>query len=78
MSRSQSLTGDTPFKKSTHATGLFINGSSKLEEQKLGPVLGEVDVDFMLDVMPNSGVNLNLELERTVPKWLLPMNVLIV
>ena len=66
MSQSQSLTGDTPFKKNTHATGLFINGPPRLEEQKLGLVLGEVDVDFMLDVMPNSGVNLNLE--RTVPK----------
>ena len=40
----------------------------RLEEQKLGLVLEEVDVDFMLDVMPNSGVNLNFELERTVPK----------
>ncbi|KAF8811240.1 hypothetical protein BYT27DRAFT_7184620 [Phlegmacium glaucopus] len=66
MSQSQSLTGDTPLKQNSAATGVFMNGT--LDQQRMAVMtdlgnIPEVTVDFMLDhIVPNSGVNL----ERTM------------
>ena len=65
MSLSHSLTGDTPLKQNTGATGVFINGT--LGEQRTAVLtdlgnIPEVTVDFMFNhILPNSGI----DVERT-------------
>ena len=66
--QTNSLPGDTPIKKNSVATGVFINGT--LDEQRVAILtdlgnIPEVTVDFMLDhIVPNSGINV----ERTIQK----------
>ena len=66
--QTNSLPGDTPIKKNSTATGVFINGT--LDEQRMAVLtdlgnIPEVTVDFMLDhIVPDSGINV----ERTIQK----------
>ena len=66
--QTNSLPGETPIKKNSAATGVFINGT--LDEQRVAVLtdlgnIPEVTVDFMLDhIVPDSGINV----ERTIRK----------
>jgi hypothetical protein len=66
MSQSKSLLSDTPVKRNSADTGVFINGT--LYDRKMAVLndlgnIPEVTVDFMLDhIVPNSGINV----ERTM------------
>jgi len=75
MSQTNSLLHDTPIKKNSASTGVFLNGT--LEEQKTAVLkdlgnIPEVTADFMLDhIVPNSGINVERTIQELKQKGIL-------